>query len=114
MLMKQVIAVRTDLDMGKGKIATQVAHASMAAFTKAKKEVGEEWLRSGMKKVVVKVKGEEELLQVYKLAKKQKLPCELVSDAGLTQVKPGTPTAVGIGPAEEKKIDEITGKLKLL
>jgi PTH2 family peptidyl-tRNA hydrolase len=114
MLMKQVIAVRTDLDMGKGKIATQVAHASMAAFTKVTKETAEEWLRSGMKKVVVKVKGEKELLEIYRLAKKQKLPCELVSDAGRTQVEPGTTTAVGIGPADEKKIDEITGKLKLL
>jgi len=46
--------------------------------------------------------------------KNAKLPHFLVKDAGLTQLKVGTITCLGIGPSEEKKIDKITGKLKLL
>lgn len=112
--MKQVILIRTDLKMDKGKTASQSAHASVAAFLKSKKKENEKWLRGGMKKVVLKISDEKELMEFYNLAKKEKLPCELISDAGLTQIKPGTITALGIGPAEDKKLDKITGKLKLL
>jgi PTH2 family peptidyl-tRNA hydrolase len=74
----------------------------------------EKWKREGAKKVVLKVKNLEELKNTYKKAKIAKIPCYLVKDAGLTQLKAGTITCLGIGPAEEKKIDKITGKLKLL
>lgn len=110
--MKQAIVVRTDLKMSKGKIASQVSHASLAAFFESKKP--EEWIKTGMKKIVLKVSSEEELINLYKKAKKEKLPCELISDRGLTQVKAGSITVLGIGPAEDKRIDKITGKLKLL
>ncbi len=112
--MKQVIVVRTDLKLGKGKLAAQVAHASIASFLKAGFFTKRKWLSEGMKKVVLKVGSEKELLKLYEKAKKKHLPCALIRDAGLTQLKPGTVTALGIGPAEEEKIDEITGKLKLL
>lgn len=112
--MKQVILIRTDLKMGKGKIAIQTAHASIAAFLKAEINNQKKWLDEGMKKVALKVSNEKELKEFYKLVKKEKLPCELITDAGLTQIKSGTMTALGIGPVEDKKIDKITGKLKLL
>jgi len=112
--MKQSIAVRMDLDMGKGKMAVQCAHASIDAFLKAGKQEREEWLSEGMKKVVVKVSSERELEEVFELAKAAKLPAAIINDAGLTQLEPGTATAVGIGPAADAKIDKITGKLKLL
>ena len=112
--MKQAIVVRTDLDMGKGKIATQVAHASIGAFVKSKGKDKEAWLRDGMKKIVLKVSSEKELASVHRKARSLKLPSDLVSDAGRTQLAPGTKTAVGIGPASEEKIDKITGKMKLL
>ena len=63
---------------------------------------------------MLKVKSLKELKLLYRKAKRLKLPCALIRDAGLTQVKPGTITCLGIGPAEDKKIDKITGKLKLL
>jgi len=112
--MKQIILVRTDLKLGKGKIATAAAHASIAAFLKAKEDEREKWLKEGMKKIVLKVSSEKELLDFYKKFKKEKLPCELISDKGLTQVKPGTKLALGCGPVEDKRIDKFTKKLKLL
>ena len=113
-MLKQTIVIRTDLKMGKGKVGSQCAHASLAAFLKAKKQDKEEWLKEGMKKVVLKVSSEKELIELCKIAKKEKLPCELISDAGLTQIRPGSLTALGIGPADNEKINKITGKLKLL
>ena len=112
--MKQVIVVRTDLKMGKGKIAAQAAHASVAAFLSSKSEDRNMWLEEGMKKAVLKVANERDLMEIFKLAKKERLPTEMITDAGLTQVETGTHTAVGIGPANENKIDKVTGKLKLL
>jgi len=112
--MKQTIIVRTDLKMDKGKIASQVAHASIAAFLKTDKKDREEWINRGMKKIILKVSSEKELKDFYRVAKKEKLPCELIKDAGLTQIETGTVTALGIGPADDKEIDRVTGKLKLL
>lgn len=112
--MKQAILIRTDLKMGKGKLCSQCCHASIAAFLKTDKKTRDEWIDRGMKKVVLKVSGEKELKEFAKQAKKEKLSSALISDAGLTQVESGTITALGIGPAEDKKIDKITGKLKLL
>ena len=112
--MKQAIAMRTDLKMGKGKLATQAAHASIDAFLKSSKDDREMWLAEGMKKIVLKVAGEAELEKVFREARKEKLPSSIINDAGLTQLEPGTATAVGIGPADDAKVDRITGKLKLL
>ncbi|MEM5801844.1 MAG: peptidyl-tRNA hydrolase Pth2 [Candidatus Aenigmatarchaeota archaeon] len=111
---KQVIVVRKDLKLGVGKIAAQVAHAAIGSLKKANKNISEIWEKEGAKKIVVKVNSLEKLKEIYKKVKKEKIPCFLVRDAGLTQVKKGTITALGIGPDKEDKIDKITGKLKLL
>jgi PTH2 family peptidyl-tRNA hydrolase len=111
--LKQVILIRTDLEMSKGKISTQVAHASVGAMRMTDERIVKEWEKYA-KKVVLKIRSEKELMEIYKKVKKSKMPCFLVKDAGLTQLKPGTVTALGIGPVEEEKIDKITGKLKLL
>jgi len=112
--MKQVIILRKDIKMSLGKQISQACHASIASFLKSDINEQKKWLDEGMKKVVLKVSNEKELKEFYKLVKKEKLPCELIVDAGLTQIKPGTITALGIGPANDKKIDKITGKIKLL
>ncbi|MDK2790855.1 MAG: peptidyl-tRNA hydrolase, family [Methanothermococcus sp.] len=114
---EQVIIIRNDLKMGKGKIAAQACHASIESFIHAQKicpNIVKEWLRSGQKKVVLKVNSEKELLEVFKNANIEGLPCSLIRDAGRTQLEPGTITAVGIGPEKEDNINKITGKLKLL
>jgi len=112
MELKQVIVVRKDLKLGKGKLAAQCCHASILASEKSRFK--REWEKKGQKKIVVSCKDLKELLSLYEAAKNKKLPCVLVEDAGLTQVKKGTKTCIGIGPAPEEEIDKITGKLKLL
>ena len=111
---KQVIILRKDIGMDKGKLIAQGIHAALGAMRKTDDSIIEEWERNGSKKVVLKVDNLRELKQIEAKLKKFKIPYFLVKDAGLTQLKPGTVTALGIGPVEEKEIDKITGKLKLL
>jgi len=112
--MKQAIVVRTDVKMDKGKLASQVAHASLAAFLKVGALTRKFWLMEGMKKIVLKVSSKEELLELRKVAKREKIPSEIITDAGKTQIPSGTVTALGIGPGDDSKIDKIVGHLKLL
>ncbi|MEK6978634.1 MAG: peptidyl-tRNA hydrolase Pth2 [Candidatus Micrarchaeota archaeon] len=114
---KQTIIIRSDLKLGKGKIGGQCSHASVSSYNIVRKkfpEIANEWEQEGQKKIVLKVDGEAELLEQFKLAKSAGIPCELIRDAGHTQVEPGTITCIGIGPWNEKKLDELFGKLKLL
>ena len=111
---KQVLVVRADLKLPKGKLASQVAHAAVEAVLRSDDDAVKHWHVEGQKKVVVKVKDEKELLGVLQKAKQAKLTVVLICDGGHTVVEPGTKTAVGIGPDKEEKIDKITGKLKLV
>ena len=112
--MKQVIVVRSDLRMGKGKLAAQVAHASLESYKKADKRKVRIWEKEGSKKIVVKVNSLEELLDLKKKADELKIPNALIRDAGLTQLEEGTITCLGLGPEEDEKLDKLTGKLKLI
>ncbi len=111
---KQVILVREDLKMSKGKLAVQCSHASVDVLMKSDKKVVEEWRREGMKKVVLNVKDLDELLKFQKLTNSEGLKSALIKDAGLTEFNKPEITCLGIGPDVESKIDKVTGKLKLL
>lgn len=111
---KQVIVVRKDLKIGKGKLASQVAHASLGSFKLASRYVGKRWEEGGGTKVVLEIANLRGLKGLYTKLKRKKIPCYLVRDAGQTQIRPGTITTLGIGPAKEDEIDKITGRLKLL
>ncbi|MGY5881224.1 MAG: peptidyl-tRNA hydrolase Pth2 [Candidatus Thorarchaeota archaeon] len=114
---KQVIAVRTDLGMSKGKTAVQVAHGAISSAERArvtKQEEWRAWMREGQKKVAVKVTSEEEIMELRKQAITHSLPHAIIRDAGMTELPPGTLTVIGIGPAKIEAIDDVTKELKLL
>ena len=68
----------------------------------------------GMKKVVLEVKDDKELLQLKQKAEDADLVNALIIDAGHTELPPNTMTCLGIGPDKEEKINKVTGHLKLV
>lgn len=103
--------------MGTGKKCVQSCHASVSASDLVRiqnKTVWKNWKNSGQKKVVLKVQSIDHLNELTLNLKSNKIPYCVIDDAGLTQLSPGTTTAVGIGPVQSTKIDKITGDLKLL
>ncbi|MDE1857405.1 MAG: peptidyl-tRNA hydrolase Pth2 [Candidatus Micrarchaeota archaeon] len=115
--MKQAIILRMDLEMSRGKMAAQAAHASLMGYFDAEKrdsEIAREWLDTGEKKIVLKVPDEESLVKLFKAFEFKKVPCALVTDAGLTEIPPGSKTALGVGPWRSSEIDLFTKGLKLL
>jgi PTH2 family peptidyl-tRNA hydrolase len=127
---KQVIVVRKDLNMRKGKMISQSCHGSLKVFADRgeifKDEEGyflqipltepmKDWFTEKFTKITVSVDSEKELLDIYEKAREAEIPCSLITDAGLTEFN-GVPTntVVAIGPDKSEKIDEITGDLKLL
>ncbi len=111
---KQCILVRDDLKLPKGKMAVQVAHASLSAYEWARPAVQEAWKREGQKKIVLKVDRVEDLFKYKEEARKFDIPTALIQDAGLTCVPAGTITALGMGPADSVVLDKIIGHLKLM
>jgi len=114
---KQVIVLRADLEMSRGKMAAQAGHAAVSAAEKAREHFQKwwkAWLEEGQCKIAVKAGSERELLDLERKAKELKLPSALISDRGLTELPPDTITCLGIGPAPSQEIDKITGKLALL
>lgn len=128
---KQVIVMRKDLNMRKGKMVAQGAHASMAAVinyggyelyedgvehlcVQINGPMGE-WLKGKFTKVCLGVDSEEELLKIVAQADEAGLHCALIKDAGLTEFN-GVPTltCAAIGPDYSEEIDKITSHLKLL
>lgn len=112
--MKQVMVVRNDLKMGKGKIAAQCCHGSLGAYKKTNPEKIRKWENGAYAKVVCKVNSLEELLELKKQAIINKVSYYLVVDAGRTQVPTSTTTVLALGPDEDEILDKITGDLKLL
>lgn len=126
MISKQVIVIRKDLQMPSGKLAAQVSHASMAPLIEKMRgfshelvtpndeeqrlfidlipgDAWKDWLDGRFRKIIVYVKSEEKLLNIFQKAK----------DAGFTFFDEPTYTCVGIGPCWSDDVDQITGKLPL-
>ena len=110
---KQVILVRRDLNLPKGKFGAQVAHASVESVLRSDKKVVQKWRSEGMKKVVLQVENEREIYKYSQYCKEVGLIDAIITDAGRTVVEPGTVTCMAIGPDDEEKIDELTKNLKL-
>ena len=114
MELKQVILIREDLQLSKGKTAAQASHASVECLLRSHNDLIDDWRAQGMKKIVLKVKDKEELIKYKEAAEKANLTVCIIKDAGHTEVKPGTMTCIGIGPDKESKIDKVTGDLPVL
>ena len=114
---KQVIVVRNDIRMSKGKTAVQVAHAAVSSFYNTlsrKREIALKWLDEGQPKIVIKVNNLDEMKEIMKEAEERGIITALIRDAGYTELEPGTITCLGIGPDYSDLIDEVTGELPLL
>ena len=114
MSFKQVILVRQDLKLPKGKLGAQCAHAAVEGVRKTARSIVDVWMSEGQKKVVLKVADEKELRKYLILANNAGITTALITDAGRTCIAPGTTTCLGVGPAEESEIDDITGDLGML
>lgn len=112
--MKQVILVRSDINIPRGKLAAQCAHASVESGELSNRKKFEKWREEGMKKIVLKVEDLNALFKYEKLAQKADLTTAMITDAGRTVFKEPTITCLAIGPDADEKINKITGKLKVL
>lgn len=124
---KQVIVMRKDLNMRKGKMIAQGAHASIAFLCDYGKYVAEnemhtpltdaavEWIHNGFTKICVGVDSEEELLAIADKAQVANLTVRVIVDKGLTEFD-GVPTitCLAVGPDWSDEINKVTGELKLL
>ncbi len=109
--------VRTDLKMGKGKLAVQVAHAAVSSAEQTRRHNPkwlESWFSNNQGKICVKVDSEKELRILKGKLDEMGIPNAIIEDAGLTQLEPGTTTCLGIGPAPADILDRYTGEMKLL
>ncbi|WP_136658974.1 aminoacyl-tRNA hydrolase [Nitratireductor sp. XY-223] len=112
--MKQVIVVNSALDLPPGKLAAQVAHASVSAYLEADPEIQQDWIGDGMPKIVLSAPSPEALQEIFALAEGRGIAASLVRDAGKTVIPAGTITALGLGPDEAHDIDRLTGALPLV
>lgn len=113
---KLVLVVRSDLKMGKGKVAAQCSHAAVGCYRRAASEqpdVLKKWLNCGQPKVVVKAPDQETLFSLADNARAAGLVTTLIQDSGRTQIAPGSRTVLGVGPGDAESVDKVTGELKL-
>jgi len=126
---KQVIVMRRDLNMRKGKMVAQGAHAAMKVLLDGQistcsngcervyevTEAMRDWLEGNYTKVCCSVDSEAELDAVFNDAKEAGISCSMIVDKGLTEFNGvATKTCIAIGPDYPERIDHITGHLKLL
>lgn len=137
---KQVIVIRRDLEMPAGKLAAQVAHASMACIfslghwssiesegfsSPAKKfaihlyddsaadQSVLQWMTGSFGKITLEVYSEEQMNTLWAFVDQTDLPRAKIVDSGRTVFSEPTLTCFGLGPADRDVINELTGSLKL-
>ncbi len=111
---KQCLIIRSDVKMSCGKKCAQLAHAAVGAYETSDKITRKKWFHEGMKKVILKAPSLRSLYEIKTYAEMAGISTSLITDAGRTEVEPGTVTALGLGPALSEDLDKITGDLQLL
>lgn len=111
---KQCIIIRNDVKMSCGKKCAQAGHAAIVAYEKSDTSSKKAWMNEGQKKVVLKANDERTLFELKNFAESAGIAAALIQDAGMTEIPPGTITALGLGPAKSEELDKITGSLTLL
>jgi len=124
---KQVIVMRKDLNMRRGKQIAQGAHAAMKVFFDKGEFYGHsfeitglsdtmvEWMKGAFTKVVVGVDSEDAIYQLAEKAREANIPHAVIIDSGFTEFHGNkTTTCIAIGPDDGDKIDKITGDLELI
>lgn len=111
---KQCIVIRNDVKMSCGKKCAQAGHAAIVAYEKSPATLKKAWMNEGQKKVVLKASDQRTLFELKTLAESAGIAAALIQDAGMTEIPPGTITALGLGPAKCEDLDKITGSLSLL
>jgi PTH2 family peptidyl-tRNA hydrolase len=114
---KQCIVLRIDLDMSVGKLISQACHAAVESSELAKRRKTSTWKRwrdEGARKVILQVGSLEDLDELAKKADGLGIVNTIIVDRGLTEIPPGSTTALGVGPDRSELIDKVTGNLKLL
>lgn len=124
---KQILVLRKDLKMRKGKMISQGAHAAVqilldsgrweenGVFCGRPGELFQKWLEQGATKITVSVNSEEALLEISERARQNRIPCAVIEDAGRTEFHgEATITCCALGPAAAEQLDPITGDLPLL
>lgn len=111
---KQIILIRSDLDMRCGKKCVQVSHASIMGSDLGDPVIVKLWKDEGMRKIVLKVKDLSQLMSIAHAVDSHDIRYAIVTDLGLTQLEPNTVTCVGFTPLEEKleKSDYLNGLTK--
>ncbi len=110
---KMVIVMRSDLKMSKGKLAAQAVNCAFAAKKKDPRGF-DKWYSEGQKKVVLKVDSLERLYEIKAIVDANSINNSLITDAGRTEIAPGSVTCIGIGPSTDAILDKITGELSML
>ena len=114
---KMVIVTRKDLNLSPGKLAAQVAHAAVNCALETKRRNSKwfnKWQNEGAKKAVVKVDTTDDFYPLKEKAEHLNMVSQIITDAGHTEIPAGTKTVLGIGPAPNNIIDQVTGDLPLL
>lgn len=100
--------------MSCGKKCAQAGHAAIGAYERSDASSRKAWMSEGQKKVVLKANDERTLFELKSLAEAAGIGAVLIQDAGMTEIPPGTITALGLGPAKTEALDKLTGNLSLL
>jgi PTH2 family peptidyl-tRNA hydrolase len=114
---KMCIVLRADLEMSIGKLISQACHAAVEVNEQAKKQdhkAWRAWKEEGARKVALQAHSLEEFETIMDMAEELNIVNVLIRDAGLTEIPPGSVTALGLGPDLSKKMDKVTGSFPLL